>query len=369
MSPLGGLLLCVALVACRGGGTTGASTTPQGVTHPTVTTKELIEKEIPAGAGSGSAAAEAPAAGSAASGDDGKGTETAKEGDDPTEVPIAFPNHDPDPGVASSLVAQQLAIAKHALTQSPPDAEAAMQAAREALRIDAGSVEAAAYVAFAFYQKGQYDTADLVLNELFKRPSAKQSATVYYVFGLVYDHTNRLEQAVLAYTRAVELAPGFSSALINLGVHQLRNKKYAEAQATFERLTREMGREDAVTLTSLGSAYRGRSADYPVGSGDRDQLILAADTAYKRAVTLNASYAPAYYNLGLLYLDADPFPSTGGPLDTLERLGSARTFLEKYKAVPGVDTKLYDDRMKDVARAIKREENRRKKAKKAGGGG
>src|SRR5690606_35703524 len=102
--------------------------------------------------------------------------------DDPAaEVPITFPNFDPDPAQARSQVQQQLSIAKQALSQSPPDADGALRAAREALKIDASSVDAAAYVAFAYYHKKQYDTAELVLDELFKRPTAKNNANVYYV--------------------------------------------------------------------------------------------------------------------------------------------------------------------------------------------
>jgi tetratricopeptide (TPR) repeat protein len=276
---------------------------------------------------------------------------------------------DPDPAQAKSQVDQQLAIAKQALSQSPPDADGALRAAREALKIDAASVDAAAYVAFAYYHKKQYDTAELVLDELFKRPSAKNNANVYYVYGVLYDHTNRFDVAVKAYTKAVELSPNFASALVNLGAHQLRNKQYAAAQTTFERLTRELGRNDAVTLTSLGSAYRGRSADYPPGSGDRNTLIMSAEASYKRALAANANFGPAYFNLALLYLDADPFPSGGGALDTLQRLNAAKAFLDQYKNAPGVDMKVYDERMKDVTKAIAREEKRRKKASKSKGGG
>jgi tetratricopeptide (TPR) repeat protein len=269
---------------------------------------------------------------------------------------------DPDPSQAKAQVDQQLAVARQALSQPTPDADGALRAAREALKIDASSVDAAAYVAFAYYHKKQNDTAELVLDELFKRPTAKQNANVYYVYGLVYDRTNRFEQAVLAYRKAVELNPSFGSALVNLGVHQLRNKQYGEAQSTFERLTKEMARNDAVTLTSLGSAYRGRSADYPVGSPDRNQFILAAEAMYKRAISANANYGPAYFNLGLLYLDADPFPSGGGSLDTMQRLNAAKGFLDQYKNMPGVDIKLYDERMKDVNKLIKRAEKQKKKS-------
>jgi tetratricopeptide (TPR) repeat protein len=308
----------------------------------------------PAGGGGGASGTPASAGGAG----DSAGSST-QPGAEPA---VQFPNLDPDPAQAKAQVDQQLAVARQALAQNPPDADGALHAAKQALAIDASSVDAAAYVAFAYYHKKQYDTAELVLDELFKRPTAKQNANVYYVYGLVYDHTNRPEQALLAYRKAVELNPSFASAWINLGVHQLRNKQYAEAQTTFERLTKEFGRNDAVTLTSLGSAYRGRSADYPVGSAERNQFILAAEAAYKRALGVNASYGPAYYNLGLLYLDADPFPSGGGSLDTLQRLNAAKGYLDQYKNMPGVDIKLYDERMKDVSRAIKREEKRRKKA-------
>lgn len=297
--------------------------------------------------------------------EDGTGGGSGAAGEKP-EAPIVFPNLDPDPAQARAQVDAQLTIAKNALAQPTPDADAALRAAREALKIDASSVEAAAYVAFAYYHKKQYDTAELVLDDMFKRPTAKQNPTVYYVYGLVYEKTNRPEQAVLAYKKAVELNPNYTSALVNLGAFQLRNKQYGEAQQTFERLTRQLGRQDAVTLTSLGSAYRGRSGDYGAGSGERNQLIMASESAYKRATAANPNYGPAYFNLAMLYLDADPFPSGGGSLDTLQRLNAAKSWLNQYKNMPGVDLKLYDERAKDIDKAIKREEKMRAKSKKGG---
>ena len=356
---LGALLLCALLAAC-GGKDKKTATTPGGggtassggASDPTSMTDDGTPGDPGVGGGGGAGGPDGDVGGGGG-GDGGPGTAA--------EPQVTFPNHDPDPAQAKSQVDQQLAIAKQALARSPADADGALMAAKQALAIDASSVEAAAYVAFAYYNKKQYDTAELVLDELFKRPTAKQNANVYYVYGLVYDHTNRPEQAVVAYKKAVELNRNHASAWINLGVHQIRNKQYGEAQTTFERLTKQMGRNDAVTLTSLGSAYRGRSADYPVGSPDRSQFILAAEASYKKALAANANYGPAYYNLGLLYLDADPFPSGGGALDTLKRLNAAKGYLDQYKNMPGVDIKLYDERMKDVTRLIKREESRRKK--------
>jgi tetratricopeptide (TPR) repeat protein len=282
---------------------------------------------------------------------------------EPATPAVTLPSYDPDPATAKAQVDQHLQIARTALANPTPDPETALREARLALQIDAASTDAAAMVAFAYYHKRLYDTAELVLDDLFKRPAAKQNANVYYVYGLVYDHTNRPEQAVLSYKKAVELNPALASALVNLGVHQLENTQYTDALQTFDRLVRQFGKTDAITLTSLGSSYRGHAADYPGGSADHDDNVRRAEAAYKRALQASPSYGPAYYNLGLLYLDNDPFP---GLADNLLRLSTSKSYFDQYKNMQGVDMKLYDERMKDVTKAIKRAE---KLLKKKGGVG
>jgi tetratricopeptide (TPR) repeat protein len=273
---------------------------------------------------------------------------------------VTMPNYDPDPAQARAQVDQHLQVARQALAGATPDPDTALREARLALDIDAANVEAAAMVAFAYYHKKLYDTAELVLDDLFKRDAAKQNANVYYVYGLVYDHTNRPDQAVLSYKKALDINPNHASALVNLGVHQLQNTRYAEALATFERLVNQFGRGDVVTLTSLGSAYRGHAADYPATSPDHDDNVRRAEAAYKRALQVSPSYGPAYYNLGLLYLDNEPFP---GLRDNLLRLSTSKGYFDQYKNMPGVDMKLYDERMKDVTKAIKRAEKQQKKSR------
>lgn len=355
----GALLLCVA-AAC-GGGKKG-NTTPTGGGGKTGTgaSQSMNDTGDPAfdGGGTGGTGTGGGATGGGATGGGGDAGGDAT-GSDPTATPaVVPPNHDPDPGQARAQVEQHLSVARASLSAPTPDADTALREARLALQVDAANVDAAAYVAFAYYHKKLYDTAELVLDDLFKRDAAKQNANVYYVYGLVYDQTNRPDRALLAYRKAVELNPSHTSALVNLGVHQLKNSQYTEAQQTFERLTQQFNRTDAVTLTSLGSAYRGRSADYQPGAGERDQFVRTAEAAYKRALQANPNYGPAYYNLGLLYLDTDPYP---GISDALQRLNAAKAFFDQYKNMPGVDIKLYDARMKDVDKAIKREQKRRKK--------
>ena len=89
---------------------------------------------------------------------------------------------------------------------------------------------------------------------------------------------------------------GFASALTNLGVHQLRNKQYGEAQGTFERLTKEMGKSDAISLTSLGSAQEQFVAGRYAGSAPAFQASeRAAPARYpaRRATIARTSSRPA----------------------------------------------------------------------------
>jgi tetratricopeptide (TPR) repeat protein len=366
MTRLGALMLCVA-AGCGGAAATKATTTPDKMAagSPDQEMRDPGDPTGPAGApqgaAGGSSATRARGATATPSPDPGDASAGGQPGPDLAVGPVVtMPNYDPDPVQARSQVDQHLQIARAALASPTPDADSALREARFALQIDAANIDAAAMVAFAYYHKKLYDTAELVLDDLFKRETAKQNASVYYVYGLVYDHTNRPDQAVLSFKKALEINPNHASALVNLGVHQLQNTQYAEALQSFERLANQFGRNDAVTLTSLGSAYRGHAADYPAGSPDRDDNVRRAEAAYKRALQGNTSYGPAYYNLGLLYLDNDPFP---GLSDPLLRLSTSKAYFDQYKNMPNVDMKLYDERMKDVTKATKRAEKQLKKSR------
>lgn len=356
---LGAVLLCV-LVAC-GGGSKKDKTTPDKKPDGQSMKDNGDPEAPPTGGGTGSGGGGAVAGGGSGSGA-GSGSSNGAGASEPSDTTpqVTYPNLDPDPAQAKTQVDAHLAVAKNALAQATPDGDTALKEARIALTYDAASVDAAAMVAFAYYHKKLYETAELVLDDLFKRDAAKNNAQVYYVYGLVYDKTNRPDRAELAFQKAVGLDPNHASAMVNLGVHQLQNGQYGEAEQLFERLTTQFKRTDAVTLTSLGAAYRGRSADFPPG-GQRDQYVTKADGALKRATKVNSSYGPAYYNLGLLYLENDPFP---GIADPLVRLNAAKGWFDQYKNMPGVDIKLYDDRMKDVTKLIKRIEKQNKKKKK-----
>ncbi|HUQ08584.1 MAG TPA: tetratricopeptide repeat protein [Kofleriaceae bacterium] len=289
--------------------------------------------------------------------DDVKGT---GGGAGPSIVP---PNLDISPEQARTQVEQHLRVARGMLGATTPDPDGAIREARAALAVDGTSIDAIVVIAHANYHKRLYDTAEVILDGLLeKRATSRDNEYLYYVYGLVYDKLNEPQKAFAAYKKAVSLSPSFASALVNLGVHQLTNKQYRDAVETYEKLTGQLGKNDAATWNSLGSAYRGISGDFDAGAGGKDEWVAKAENAFKRAQTADKNYGPAYYNLGLLYLDADPFPTTSGPMDTLARLNRAKTYFDEYKNMPGVNMALYDERIKDVTKLIKREEKKRAKA-------
>jgi len=46
----------------------------------------------------------------------------------------------------------------------------------------------------------------------------------------------------------------------------------------------------------------------------------------------------------------------------VRRCAGAMIYFDQYKSIPGVDMKPYDDRLKDVTKAVKRAEKRQKKS-------
>ncbi len=381
MRPFAVIALALAVAGAGCGGSKKGKTTPSaGDKTGGSDAKDMGDGDVPDVEGGGDGGSGGGSAGGGGSGDvalpgGGGGSEgdgAGSEAEEPKPPPITPPNFDISPQAAKAEVDRRLTTAKAMLAATPPDSDGAIREARQALAADGTNIDAIVVIAHANYHKKLYDTAEVILDDLFKHRSTSQSNPyLFYVYGLVYDQLGEPQKAFIAYKKAVELDPNYASALVNLGVHQLENKQYTDATATYEKLTTELARNDAPSWNGLGSAYRGRAADYEPTSPDKAAWLLKAEAAFKRAQTANRNYGQAYYNLGLLYLDADPYPSMasgGAPLDTLVRLNSAKTYFDEYKNLPGVDITLYDERIKDVTKLIKREEKKRKKAAADAGG-
>jgi len=244
------------------------------------------------------------------------------------------------------------------------DADGLIRAARAALDIDETNVEAMVMLAHGNYLKGYDDKAEAVLNLARKQRAGDAHPLLWMLLGLVYDRTDREDQALAAYERATQLKPDYLAALTNRGAIYLERKRYADAITVFEQVVQLHG-QSARAHTHLGAAYRGRSAEVAQEKVQRDQLLKRAEKELRTAMEKEPNYAPAYFNLGILYLDADPFPG----MEPLARLQQAQKYLADYKRHAGPNgVPQADDYLAAAQKGIEREQKllERKKQKEAG---
>lgn len=275
---------------------------------------------------------------------------------------IKPPGLDLSPAERRRRVSGHLTAGKAAMGKRDPDPAEAIRQAKLALAVDETSIDAMIILAHANVAKRYYDQALDVLEKAVERGGGKRRE-IHFLFGLVYDRTGEPDKAFAAYRRAVALSPNYTSALMNVGVHYLRNQRYGDAASVYEKLTGELDYKTAAAWTNLGSAYRGRSASFGLSQQrQRAAMILRAETTYRRAISRDKSYANAYFNLGLLYLDSDPFPTGDGKeLDNLRRLKRAKSYFDEYRRLPGADLERVDDVAATAQKLIAREERLRKK--------
>lgn len=292
----------------------------------------------------------------------GEGGEPSTIGEGSEEAPgVQPPGLDLPASEKQRRVAEHLKRGQTALDGSR-DPDFAINESKAALAVDETSVDAMVLLAQAYYAKGYFDLVQDVLEKALERNGA-QNKKLHFLFGLVHDRNKRADQALDSYQKAVAIDPNYKSALMNLGVHYLRNKRYQDAATLYERLTGQLAYRTAASLTNLASAYRGLSAEFGTSDvGRRNDLLLKAERTYKSALAANRNYANAYYNTGLLYLDADPFPEGKADMDIIKRLQKAKSQFDEYRRLPGADQKLADEQVAVAQKLIDKENRARQKA-------
>jgi len=271
------------------------------------------------------------------------------------------PTQDLPPDKRDAMVRDSLRKGVQALRAH--DADGTVRAARAALDLDETNVEAMIMLAHGYYMKGYDDKVEAVLTLAQKQKAGDNHPVLWMLFGLVYDRTNREDLALTAFEKATQLKPDYLAALVDRGAIYLKRHRYADAVPVFEQVV-QIEDKSPKAHTNLGSAYRGRSADVADDKGLRDQLLRRAEQEYKLAIQQDPAYAPAYFDLGLLYLDADPFPG----LETLTRFQQAQRFLSQYKQTAGPSgVPAVDDYLTAAQKGIEREQKliERKKKKEA----
>jgi tetratricopeptide (TPR) repeat protein len=161
------------------------------------------------------------------------------------------------------------------------------------LGVDSDSV--AAYTAYGLVymegwqsNKNRLDLAKLLLDEAKKRN--ERYAPLQNAYGLFYLHRASLNQALQAFTAAVEADPKFVEARINAGMVTLGFRKYDTAKDMLGKVV-ELSPKNYDAYIGLGVALRGLK--------DLD----GAEAQYKKAKDIDPKRGDAYYNLGVLYKD------------------------------------------------------------------
>ena len=136
--------------------------------------------------------------------------------------------------------------------------------------------------------KNRLDLARLLLDEAKTRN--ERYAPLQNAYGLLYMHRASLNQALQAFTAAVEADPKFVEARVNVGLVTLGFRKYDLAKDMLTKAI-ELSPKNYDAYIGLGIALRGLK--------DLD----GAEAQYKKAKDIDPRRGDAYYNLGVLYKD------------------------------------------------------------------
>ncbi len=113
-----------------------------------------------------------------------------------------------------------------------------------------------------------------------------QNAVWFYNQGVVLEKQDQVAEAIKSYREALELSPGYSSALLNLGKLLADSGQLAEAVEKYQKALR-LRPDFADAHNNLGAAF--------AGLGRLDEAIAC----YEEALRLRPAFAGAHLNLGV----------------------------------------------------------------------
>jgi tetratricopeptide (TPR) repeat protein len=210
----------------------------------------------------------------------------------------------------------QSAKAEDALTSGRLDP--AIEAAREALRLHEQNVHAMLVIAEAYYRQNKYEIVQAVITSALavdpKIRTPAETSRLYNLQGFALLAMAKDSLATQSFKKAAENDDKNASAWNNLGTRYLEAGDVKTARSCFAYAVDLDARFYKAHL-NLGAAQRAESQ------------WKDAEASFLTALKLRPSYPEAYFDLGILYLDADPFPG----LDATQRLNKSISYLTKYR--------------------------------------
>jgi superkiller protein 3 len=211
------------------------------------------------------------------------------------------------------------------------DLDGALEQAREILAEGGSSQENVAETVVAYnalgltyYKMGKLDLAETAFRKAADLDA--KSAFVWNNLGLVAFDRGRDQEAFLNFQKASELDPKYLQARLNKAVVYMDCGDYKRAHDELLEAVR-IDPNDAESQVALGVAARG------------DGKLDEARRAYERALDIDDDYAPALFDLGVLYMDFD------------KDAAKAKDYLTQYtQSGDATDAKRQDaqDRLKEL---------------------
>jgi len=134
------------------------------------------------------------------------------------------------------------------------------------------------------------------------------------------------DQAIVDYTRAIDINPNLAKAYNNRGVAYAREGSLPRAIADFT-MAIANNLKDAEACNNRGRAYE--------GTGNLSQAVFD----YTRAIKNNAFYVKAYNNRELAYYKLKEYDKAWSDVHTIEVIGGSvgPYFIEELKVASGKD--------------------------------
>jgi tetratricopeptide (TPR) repeat protein len=199
--------------------------------------------------------------------------------------------------------------------------ESVIGKARKLLLRDEKNLDAYFAMAAANVSMGRVEIARYICDQAISRDAGRPD--FYFLKAKIELAAGSQNQARTFLRRVIELDPNHPEARTNLGVLSLRTRDFEGAIEHLEAASK-VDQNSVVVWNNLGSAYKGA------------QRYDDAKTAFDKALALAPSESMSYYNLGLLYFDAE-----FAGLDKIARMDKAaelfNAFLAKSPSGPAVE--------------------------------
>ena len=138
---------------------------------------------------------------------------------------------------------------------------------------------------FGSKKPGERSVFDNLIAERRRRPTEDKNAMWFYNQGVLLEKQGHTEEAIEKYRQAVELAPGYPMATLNLGAMLTQQGQHSEAFKLFQQLIK-IDPNSAQAHNGMGAALYGM------------ERIEEAVTHYRNALRIQPEFAGAHYNWG-----------------------------------------------------------------------